>query len=78
MRCCRKSPAGSSGLLRKDDTLARLGGDEFVLARSRDLHVRRMRRSSRGKVLSHVAQPVQLSGLDVHVSAERRHRAVSG
>jgi diguanylate cyclase len=56
-----------SGLLRKEDTLARLGGDEFVLlihevASPQDAEV------VARKVLSQVALPVQLAGLDVHVS----------
>jgi diguanylate cyclase len=56
-----------SSLLRKDDTLARLGGDEFVLlvhevSTAQDAEVVAQ------KVLSHVAQPLQLAGLDVHVS----------
>jgi len=56
-----------SSLLREDDTLARLGGDEFVLliheiSTSEDAEV------AARKVLSHVAQPIQLAGLDVHVS----------
>jgi diguanylate cyclase (GGDEF)-like protein len=56
-----------SGLLRKEDTLARLGGDEFVLlvhdvpsAKDAEVVARR--------VLTQVALPVQLAGLDVHVS----------
>jgi diguanylate cyclase (GGDEF)-like protein len=56
-----------SNLLRKGDTLARLGGDEFVLlvhevSTAQDAEV------VARKVLSHVAQPLQLAGLDVHVS----------
>jgi diguanylate cyclase (GGDEF)-like protein len=56
-----------SGLLRKEDTLARLGGDEFVLliheiSSPQDAEV------VARKVLSQVALPVQLAGLDVHVS----------
>jgi diguanylate cyclase (GGDEF)-like protein len=56
-----------SSLLRKDDTLARLGGDEFVLlihevASPQDAEV------VARKVLSQVALPLQLAGLDVHVS----------
>ena len=55
------------GLLGKEDTLARLGGDEFVLlvhevSSPQDAEV------VARKVLSHVALPVQLAGLDVHVS----------
>jgi len=56
-----------SSLLRKDDTLARLGGDEFVLlihevASAQDAEV------VARKVLSQVALPIRLAGLDVHVS----------
>jgi diguanylate cyclase (GGDEF)-like protein len=56
-----------SRLLRKDDTLARLGGDEFVLlihevASSKDAE------AVARKVLNQVALPLQLAGLDVHVS----------
>ena len=56
-----------SGLLRKEDTLARLGGDEFVLlindaATAQDAEV------VARKILSEVAVPVQLAGLDVHIS----------
>jgi diguanylate cyclase (GGDEF)-like protein len=56
-----------SSLLRKDDTLARLGGDEFVLlihevASAQDAEV------VARKVLTQVALPIRLAGLDVHVS----------
>ena len=56
-----------SGLLRKEDTLARLGGDEFVLLIHEVSGPKDAELVAR-KVLSHVAQPVQLAGLDVHVS----------
>src|SRR5581483_10308941 len=56
-----------SRLLRKEDTLARLGGDEFVLlvheiSSPQDAEV------VARKVLSQVALPLRLAGLDVHVS----------
>src|SRR5262249_4283469 len=56
-----------SRLLRKDDTLARLGGDEFVLL----VHEISSPEDAEGiarKVLSQVAKPVQLAGLDVQIS----------
>jgi len=56
-----------SGLLRKDDTLARLGGDEFVLLIHEVTGPQDAEAVAR-KVLSHVAQPLKLAGLDVHVS----------
>ncbi len=56
-----------SGLLRKDDTLARLGGDEFVLV-AREVSTAQDAEAVALKVLSHVAQPLRLAGLDVHVS----------
>jgi diguanylate cyclase (GGDEF)-like protein len=56
-----------SSLLRKDDTLARLGGDEFVLV-IHELSTSQDAEVVARKVLSHVAQPVRLAGLDVHVS----------
>jgi diguanylate cyclase (GGDEF)-like protein len=56
-----------SSLLRKDDTLARLGGDEFVLL-VHEVSTAQDAEAVARKVLSHVAQPVQLGGLDVHVS----------
>jgi diguanylate cyclase (GGDEF)-like protein len=56
-----------SKLLRKEDTLARLGGDEFVLlihevSSPQDAEV------VARKVLTQVAMPLKLAGLDVHVS----------
>jgi diguanylate cyclase (GGDEF)-like protein len=56
-----------SGLLRKEDTLARLGGDEFVLV-IHEVSSPQDAEAVARKVLSQVAQPVQLAGLDVHVS----------
>ncbi len=56
-----------SGLLRKEDTLARLGGDEFVLVIDEVSNPQNAEAVAR-KVLSQVALPVQLAGLDVHVS----------
>jgi diguanylate cyclase len=56
-----------SGLLRKEDTLARLGGDEFVLLIHEVSSPQDAELVAR-KVLSQVVQPVQLAGLEVHVS----------
>jgi diguanylate cyclase (GGDEF)-like protein len=56
-----------SRLLRKDDTLARLGGDEFVLL-IHEVSTPQDAEEVARKVLSQVALPVQLAGLDVHVS----------
>ena len=56
-----------SRLLRGDDTLARLGGDEFVLL-IHEVSSPKDAEAVARKVLTHVAQPVQLAGLDVHVS----------
>jgi diguanylate cyclase (GGDEF)-like protein len=56
-----------SSLLRKEDTLARLGGDEFVLLIHEVANAADAEAVAR-KVLSQVALPVQLAGLDVHVS----------
>jgi len=56
-----------SGLLRKDDTLARLGGDEFVLV-IHEVETAQDAEVVARKVLSQVALPLQLAGLDVHVS----------
>ena len=56
-----------SGLLRKDDTLARLGGDEFVLL-VHEISTAEDAEVVARKVLSQVSQPLQLAGLDVHVS----------
>jgi diguanylate cyclase (GGDEF)-like protein len=56
-----------SGLLRKEDSLARLGGDEFVLV-IQELSTPQDAEEVARKVLSQVALPVQLAGLDVHVS----------
>jgi len=56
-----------SRLLRKDDSLARLGGDEFVMLIHEVSSPQDAEEVAR-KVLSQVALPVQLAGLDVHVS----------
>jgi diguanylate cyclase (GGDEF)-like protein len=56
-----------SGLLRKEDSLARLGGDEFVLLIHEVSSPQDAEEVAR-KILSQVALPVQLAGLDVHVS----------
>jgi diguanylate cyclase (GGDEF)-like protein len=56
-----------SRLLRKEDSLARLGGDEFVLL-IHEVSSRQDAEEVARKVLSQVALPVQLAGLDVHVS----------
>lgn len=56
-----------SSLLRKEDTLARLGGDEFVLV-IHDVSTPQDAEVVARKVLSQVALPVKLAGLDVHVS----------
>jgi diguanylate cyclase (GGDEF)-like protein len=56
-----------SSLLRKGDTLARLGGDEFVLL-VHEVSTPKDAEVVARKVLTQVAQPVQLAGLDVHVS----------
>ncbi len=56
-----------SGLLRKEDTLARLGGDEFVLV-IHDVTSAKDAEAVASKVLSEVALPLRLAGLDVHVS----------
>src|SRR5882724_370668 len=56
-----------SDLLRKEDTLARLGGDEFVLL-IHEVSTPQDAEEVARKVLSQVALPVQLAGLDVHVS----------
>jgi len=56
-----------SGLLRKDDTLARLGGDEFVLV-IHEVESAQDAEAVARKVLSQVALPLQIAGLDVHVS----------
>jgi diguanylate cyclase (GGDEF)-like protein len=56
-----------SGLLRKEDSLARLGGDEFVLL-IHEVSTPQDAEEVARKVLSQVALPVQLAGLDVHVS----------
>ena len=56
-----------SALLRKGDTLARLGGDEFVLL-AHEVSSPQGAEVIARKVLTQVAQPVHLAGLDVHVS----------
>jgi len=56
-----------SALLRKEDSLARLGGDEFVLL-IHEVSTPQDAEEVARKVLSQVAWPVQLAGLDVHVS----------
>ena len=56
-----------SGLLRREDTLARLGGDEFVLLIN-DITGAQDAEVVARKVLSQVAMPTRLSGLEVHVS----------
>ncbi|MFL6602088.1 MAG: putative bifunctional diguanylate cyclase/phosphodiesterase [Steroidobacteraceae bacterium] len=56
-----------STLLRKEDSLARLGGDEFVLL-IHGVSTPKDAEEVARKVLSQVALPVQLAGLDVHVS----------
>src|SRR5262249_54330752 len=56
-----------SKLLRKDDTLARLRGDEFVLL-VHEVSTQQDAPVVPRKVLSQVAMPIKLAGLDVHVS----------
>jgi len=56
-----------SGLLREEDSLARLGGDEFVLL-IHEVSTPQDAEEVAREVLSQVALPVQLAGLDVHVS----------
>jgi diguanylate cyclase (GGDEF)-like protein len=56
-----------SGMLRKEDSLARLGGDEFVLL-IHEMSTPQAAEEVARKVLSQVALPVRLAGLDVHVS----------
>jgi diguanylate cyclase len=56
-----------SGLLRKEDSLARLGGDEFVLLIHEVSGPQDAEEVAR-RILNQVALPVQLAGLDVHVS----------
>jgi diguanylate cyclase (GGDEF)-like protein len=56
-----------SALLRRDDTLARLGGDEFVLLLN-DISGPQDAEAVARKVLTQVALPTKLSGLEVHVS----------
>jgi diguanylate cyclase len=55
-------------LLRKADTLARLGGDEFVLVLN-EISGPRDAESVASKVLSCLADPFELSGLEVQISA---------
>ncbi len=57
-----------SQLLRKADTLARLGGDEFVLVLN-EISGPRDAESVASKVLASMADPVELSGLEVQISA---------
>jgi diguanylate cyclase (GGDEF)-like protein len=57
-----------SKLLRKADTLARLGGDEFVLVLN-EISGPRDAETVASKVLASMADPVELSGLDVQISA---------
>jgi diguanylate cyclase len=56
-----------SRLLRKEDSLARLGGDEFVLL-IHEVSIPQDAEEVARKVLNQVALPVQLAGLEVHVS----------
>jgi diguanylate cyclase (GGDEF)-like protein len=56
-----------SGLLRSEDTLARLGGDEFVLL-IQEVASRQDAETVARKVITQLAQPTNLSGLDVHIS----------
>jgi diguanylate cyclase len=56
-----------AGLLRKEDSLARLGGDEFVLL-IHEVSVPADAEQVARKILTQVALPFQLAGLDVHVS----------
>jgi len=56
-----------SGMLRKEDTLARLGGDEFVLL-IHEVSGPQDAEAVARKILTQVALPLQLAGLDVHVS----------
>src|SRR5882724_858059 len=56
-----------SGMLRKEDTLARLGGDEFVLV-IHEVSTPQDAEAVARKILTQVALPLQLAGLDVHVS----------
>ena len=55
-------------MLRKADTLARLGGDEFVLVLN-EVSSPRDAESVASKVLTSLAEPFVLSGLDVQISA---------
>jgi diguanylate cyclase len=57
-----------SQMLRKADTLARLGGDEFVLVLN-EISGPRDAETVASKVLASMANPVELSGLDVQISA---------
>jgi diguanylate cyclase (GGDEF)-like protein len=57
-----------SQMLRKADTLARLGGDEFVLVLN-EISGPRDAETVASKVLASMADPVELSGLDVQISA---------
>src|SRR5262249_51014663 len=55
-------------VLRKADTLARLGGDEFVLLLN-EIDNPHDAEAVAAKVLADFAQPVVISGLDLHISA---------
>ena len=54
--------------LRQADTLARMGGDEFVLILNEITNPEDLETIA-AKVLSHIAQPMKLSGLELHASA---------
>ena len=56
------------GELRADDTLARLGGDEFVLLLT-DLAKPEEIESALGRVLTVVAMPVAIGGVEIRISA---------
>ena len=66
-----------TSLLRKDDTLARLGGDEFVLL-IHEISTSGTRKYVASKVLSHVAQPIQLCRARRACFREYRHQRVPG
>jgi diguanylate cyclase (GGDEF)-like protein len=57
-----------ASVLRKADTLARLGGDEFVLVLN-EISSAQDVETIAGKVLTDIARPVRLSGLELHTSA---------
>ena len=54
--------------LRQADTLARMGGDEFVLILNEIINPEDLETIA-AKVLTHIAQPMKLSGLELHASA---------